>query len=160
MKRLILIFLLFIGCAAGPGIKSDRDKNSIIVNINASYLNCYKATSTILTDYNFPLEVIDQTLGIIRTEFIEYKGGSAGFWYDVLAGMEDFRMQINVKIDSLALDTTQIILYGKMKYTKRENIFKDSEKIETIRANTDSFKQMEQIAQEIKELAESKNEEK
>jgi len=151
---LFLVLFLLIGCNSGSGIQPEEKQHPVEVIINSSFENCYKVTADILTEYNFTIDNSDNILGIIQTGFNKYKAGSKGFLYGALTGMEDFRMQINAKISKIDNSSCQLSLLGKMKYKESDNIFKSSEHVETIKEGSDSYKQLEKIALEIKKRSE------
>ncbi|HUV29527.1 MAG TPA: hypothetical protein VMY05_00350 [Acidobacteriota bacterium] len=149
----VVCCLLLLGCAAGPGVTPGEKNAPVERPIHASFGEVYRAVASVLAEYNFPFQHTDETLGIIRTEFTEYKAGAKGFWAGLFAGWKDFRMQINAQVSAESDSTSLLHLYGKMKY-KESGLFKDKEREENIRVGSDSYRQMEEIAELIKERAE------
>lgn len=154
MKSVCIIGLILLACAT-TGMQKKEAEAPLTLSIAASKETVYQVTATKLMEHGFMIESSDPSLGRITTGYADLHNVMGEALLSAFAGLQNFKVNISTQIIYAEAGQCDLIMRGVGQYEERKGLFRPNEiRYQPVRKGTPAYKNMEQIASEIKEEAE------
>ena len=144
--------LVLAACATLPEEGLTPKTEETAIEINAPKLDIFDAASQVFIEHGFSISSSNERLGLIATDYKDVKKTFGSSFVLALFGKEDVEVMLTTSIKSSSTGCTLTILpKGRARKSSR---FKSE--YDEVKLSKSFLKNVEKIAEEIKDLAEKK----